>query len=96
MISCECMEHVPQPRRMMIELSLRAVARAKDPELQIGAFIGQASSLAYGVRKEDAKLFQALNGYVSNLRKTPTWSRLVVKYFGAAAPEILKKAREAK
>jgi ABC-type amino acid transport substrate-binding protein len=72
------------------------VARVKDPELQIGAFIGEASALAYGVRKEDAKLFQALNGYVSNLRKTPTWSRLVVKYFGAAAPEILKKAREAR
>jgi hypothetical protein len=33
---------------------------------------------------------------VSNLRKTPTWSRLVVKYFGDAAPEILRKAREAR
>jgi peptidoglycan lytic transglycosylase F len=72
------------------------VARTKDPELQIGAFIGDASALAYGVRKEDAKLFQALNGYVANMRKTPTWSRLVMKYFGAAAPEILKKAREAR
>jgi ABC-type amino acid transport substrate-binding protein len=72
------------------------VARLKDPDLQIGAFIGEADSLAYGVRKEDAKLFQALNGYVSNLRKTPTWSRLVVKYFGDAAPEILRKAREAR
>ncbi|HET7294310.1 MAG TPA: ABC transporter substrate-binding protein [Vicinamibacteria bacterium] len=72
------------------------VARLKDPDLQIGAFIGEADSLAYAVRKEDAKLFEALNGYVANLRKTQTWSRLVVKYFGDAAPEILKKAREAR
>ena len=27
-------------------------------------------------------------------RRTPTWSRLVVKYFGDEAPEILKRARE--
>ena len=72
------------------------VARLRDPELQIGAFIGELDSLAYGVRKEDAKLFEALNGYVANLRRTQTWSRLVVKYFGDAAPEILKKAREAR
>jgi ABC-type amino acid transport substrate-binding protein len=72
------------------------VARLKDPELQIGAFIGKPESLAYGVRREDAKLHEALNAYVSNLRKTPTWSRLVVKYFGAAAPEILRKARDAR
>jgi ABC-type amino acid transport substrate-binding protein len=72
------------------------VARLKDPELQIGAFIGKPGSLAYGVRREDTKLYEALNAYVSNLRKTPTWSRLVVKYFGDAAPEILKKARDAR
>jgi hypothetical protein len=28
------------------------------------------------------------------VRRTPTWSRLVVKYFGEEAPEILKRARE--
>lgn len=72
------------------------VARLKDPELQIGPFIGKPGSLAYGVRKEDEKLLLALNGYLSNLRKTQTWSRLVVKYFGDSAPEILKKAREAR
>jgi hypothetical protein len=27
------------------------------------------------------------------MRKTPTWNRLVVKYLGEAAPEILRKAR---
>jgi hypothetical protein len=27
------------------------------------------------------------------VRRTPTWNRLVVKYFGEDAPEILKRAR---
>lgn len=30
---------------------------------------------------------------IENLRRTPTWSRLVVKYFGETAPDVLKKAR---
>lgn len=68
-------------------------AKAKDPDLQLGAFLGRPTSLAYGVRKDDQALLGALNAYISNLRRTSTWSRLVVKYFGAAAPEILKKAR---
>lgn len=69
------------------------IARIADPELQIGMFLGAPESLAYGVRKEDAKLLGALNDYIGNLRKTQTWSRLVVKYFGESAPEILRRAR---
>ena len=68
-------------------------AKAKDPDLQIGAFLGQPSSLAYGVRHEDKALLKALNEYISNLRRTSTWSRLVLKYFGESAVELLKKAR---
>jgi ABC-type amino acid transport substrate-binding protein len=64
-----------------------------DPAIQIGLFLGPPTSLAYGVRKEDPELLAALDEYVGNVRRTPTWSRLVVKYFGADAPEILKKAR---
>jgi ABC-type amino acid transport substrate-binding protein len=55
--------------------------------------VGPPRSLAYGVRKADTALLQALNEYIDNVRRTPTWSRLVVEYFGAAAPEILRKAR---
>jgi hypothetical protein len=36
---------------------------------------------------------KALDEYIENLRRTPTWSRLVVKYFGERAPDVLKKAR---
>jgi len=68
-------------------------AQRHDPEIELGAFVGPPRSLAYGVRKPDAALLQALNEYIDNLRRTPTWSRLVVEYFGGAAPEILRKAR---
>lgn len=68
-------------------------SQQEDPDLQLGMFLGPPGSLAYGVRKEDGALLRALNAYVEDLRRTPTWSRLVVKYFGEKAPEILKKAR---
>jgi membrane-bound lytic murein transglycosylase F len=67
--------------------------RHADPELQLGVFLGPPGSLAWGVRKTDAKLREALDTYITSVRRTPTWSRLVVKYFGEDAPEILRKAR---
>ena len=75
------------------EVAAAILAQREDPELQAGVFIGPTGSYAYGVRKEDKELRAALDEYVENLRKTPTWNRLVVKYLGEAAPEILKKAR---
>jgi ABC-type amino acid transport substrate-binding protein len=68
-------------------------SQKEDPELQLGMFVGAPGSLAFGVRKSDTELRQALDAYVENFRKTTSWNRLVVKYFGDAAPEILKKAR---
>jgi ABC-type amino acid transport substrate-binding protein len=68
-------------------------AQRDDPAMELGLFLGPPRSLAYAVRKQDRALLAALDEYIDNLRRTPTWSRLVVKYFGEAAPEILKKAR---
>jgi len=68
-------------------------AQARDAYLQLGAFVGPPSSLAYGVRKEDRALLAALNEYISNVRRSPAWGRLVVKYFGSSALDVLKKAR---
>jgi membrane-bound lytic murein transglycosylase F len=68
-------------------------AQRQDPEMELGTFVGPPRSLAYGVRKQDAALLQALNEYIDNVRRTPTWSRLVVEYFGASAPDILRKVR---
>jgi ABC-type amino acid transport substrate-binding protein len=65
----------------------------EDPQVQLGPFLGAPASLAYAVRRDEPALLSALDQYIENLRRTQTWSRLVVKYFGEAAPEILKKAR---
>jgi membrane-bound lytic murein transglycosylase F len=70
------------------------VVQRADPDIQIGAFVGPRQSLAFGVRKDTPGLRRALDDYLANVRKTPTWSRLVVKYFGPSALEILKKADE--
>ena len=67
--------------------------RKRDPELQPGLFIGEPSSVGFGVRKASPLLLQALDEYVANMRKSASWSRLVVKYFGEHALEILKKSR---
>lgn len=68
-------------------------AQRRDPEIQLGMFLGPPGSLAYGVRKEDVELHKALTEYIDNFRRTPAWNRLVVKYMGEAAPEILRRAR---
>jgi membrane-bound lytic murein transglycosylase F len=67
--------------------------RRDDPSIEIGGFVGASASLAFGVRKDAPRLKGALDEYIANLRHTPTWSRLVVKYFGDSAPELLKRAR---
>jgi membrane-bound lytic murein transglycosylase F len=68
------------------------VGKRHDPSLQIGPFVGPPASLAWGVRKADARLLAALDEYIANARRTPTWNRLAVKYFGPAAPEILRNS----
>ena len=69
------------------------VAQRDDPQIEIGMFVGPPGSLAFGVRKEDGALLSALDAYIDNVRRTATWNRLVVKYFGASAPEVLRQAR---
>lgn len=69
------------------------VAQRQDPQIEIGIFVGPPGSLAFGVRKGDSALLAALDDYIENMRRTATWNRLVLKYFGESAPEVLKKAR---
>ena len=66
--------------------------KQKDPKLDLGLFLGPPQSLAFGVRKDAPALRTALSDYLGNVRKT-AWGRLVVKYFGADAADVLKKAR---
>jgi ABC-type amino acid transport substrate-binding protein len=66
--------------------------RRKDPALQIGVTLGSTLSSAWGVRKTDPALRQALNSYLVDLRKSQSWSRLIVKYFGEDALAVLGRA----
>ena len=69
------------------------VARRDDPRIELGTFVGPPGSLAFGVRKGDSALLAALDAYIDNVRRSATWNRLVVKYFGDSAPEVLRRAR---
>ena len=69
-------------------------AQRDDPQVELGMFVGPPGSLAFGVRRGDDQLLAALDRYIQNLRRTATWNRLAVKYFGDSAPEVLRKARE--
>jgi membrane-bound lytic murein transglycosylase F len=75
------------------EVHAAIVMQRRDPKLQLGIFIGAPASLAYGVPKDSPQLRQALDEYILNLRRTSSWNRLVVKYFGDAALDVLRKAR---
>ncbi|MGE0452178.1 MAG: substrate-binding periplasmic protein [Vicinamibacteria bacterium] len=59
------------------------------PGLQPGVFVGPATIAAFAVRKGDRQLLAALDAYLGNFRKSPSWSRLVVKYFGEQALSVL-------
>jgi membrane-bound lytic murein transglycosylase F len=76
----------------VIGLEAAVLAQREDPSLQLGLFVGPRQSLAFGLRKDDKELTAALDQYIANLRKTPIWSRLVVKYFGDSALAVLKRA----
>jgi ABC-type amino acid transport substrate-binding protein len=70
------------------------LAAKRNPGLQAGIFIGPPRHQAWAVRKEDKELLEAMNEYIGNLRKTSSWSRLVITYFGEQALSVLGRARE--
>lgn len=69
------------------------VEQRKDPELRLGTLVGPVTSVGFAVRKESGDLRRALDEHIANLRRSPAWSRLVVKYFGESGLEILKRSR---
>jgi ABC-type amino acid transport substrate-binding protein len=81
-------------KAVLLGIESAITARRDDPEVELGMFVGEPGSLAFGVRLPDAELLQALDRYIQNVRRTATWNRLAVKYFGESAPEVLRKARE--
>ena len=84
---------VPPPEALAPVMRNVGALVEEDPAFQIGMFVGPTESLAFGVRKDDQRLLAALNEYITNVRRSATWNRLVVKYFGPSAVEILRRAR---
>jgi membrane-bound lytic murein transglycosylase F len=76
------------------ELYTAIVAQKNDPQIEMGPFIGEPLSLAYGVRKDHPELRKALDAYITSVRRSAMWSRLVVKYFGNSALAVLQEARD--
>lgn len=77
----------------VMSISDFTLATRRYPGLQAGVFIGEPGSAGWALRKGDVKLKAALNEYLDNLRKGPSWSRLVVKYFGPQALSVLGRAK---
>jgi membrane-bound lytic murein transglycosylase F len=77
----------------ILPVSELALAAKRLSGLQAGTTIGEAGKVAWAVRKEDSALRRALDEYIANVRRSPTWSRLIVKYFGDQALTVLGRGR---
>jgi ABC-type amino acid transport substrate-binding protein len=55
--------------------------------------VGAPGTIAWAVRKEDTALRVSLDDYLANVRRSETYSRLVVRYFGDQALIVLGRAR---
>jgi ABC-type amino acid transport substrate-binding protein len=64
----------------------------RDPRLQAGLFLGEPGRAAWGLRKQDPQLRAAINEYLQYMRRSASWNRLVVKYFGEQALLVLGKS----
>jgi ABC-type amino acid transport substrate-binding protein len=73
----------------VLSLAWALVEQRHDPALLIGLSLGSYEQ-AWAVRKDAPQLRLALNEYVTNMRRSSTWNRLVVKYYGDMALEVLK------
>jgi ABC-type amino acid transport substrate-binding protein len=73
----------------VITLTDGILAMKGNPGLQAGMFLGEPGQSAFAVRKSDTRLLVAMDEYLTNFRKSPSWNRLIVKYFGDKALTVL-------
>jgi polar amino acid transport system substrate-binding protein len=66
-----------------------ALSARKVKGLRAGMVLGPPGKSAWGVRKEDVELRRALDLHLANARRAATWNRLLVKYFGDQALDVL-------
>ena len=62
--------------------------------LVAGVTVGPRGKIAWAVRKQDPGLRAALDDYLGNVRRSPSWSRFIVKYFGDQALQVLGEGQD--
>jgi polar amino acid transport system substrate-binding protein len=77
----------------VLPISELALAAKRVAGLEAGMKVGAPGTVAWAVRKEDSALRTSLDDYLTNVRRSETWSRLVVQYFGDQALAVLGRAR---
>ncbi len=70
------------------------MAKRRDAALRAGAFVGPSGSGAWGVRVSDDALRRALDEYLAAARRSGSWNRLVIRYYGQDALDVLGRTRE--
>jgi polar amino acid transport system substrate-binding protein len=78
---------------MVLPVSELAVVSRHTKGLVAGTTVGPKGKIAWAVRKGDTSLRAALDDYLTNVRRSPSWSRLIVKYFGDQALQVLGRAK---
>lgn len=73
----------------VITLTDGIVAMRRHRELEAGLQLGEPGRSGFAVRKSDTRLLAALDEYLGNFRRSPSWNRLLVKYFGDQALAVL-------
>jgi ABC-type amino acid transport substrate-binding protein len=68
-----------------------SLARKRDPGLVAGAFIGPTASAAFGIRKDEPTLAEALNGYLEGMRQAR--HHLMFKYLDEESLSLIALAR---
>jgi ABC-type amino acid transport substrate-binding protein len=68
-----------------------ALAQKRDGDLVAGAFVGATTSAAFAVRPGDARLRQALDGYLQGMRQAR--AALMFKYMSEEALSLIALAR---
>jgi len=76
---------------VILPVSELVVASRQTQGLVAGVTVGPQGKVAWAVRKQDPQLRAALDEYLTNVRRSPSWSRLIVKYFGDEALRVLGK-----
>jgi ABC-type amino acid transport substrate-binding protein len=77
----------------VVPLADLTLALRHDLDLQGGMFVGPPGRAAWAVRKTDPELKGALDDHLEASRRTGSWSRLIVKYYGEAALRVLDRAK---